>query len=152
MKAHFTYTGIRVKDLDTSVRFYTHVLGMTEIRRSNIPAARGQIVYLVSEDGGHPLELNYYERGSPFDTKYEGGEELDHLAFQVEDLDKALAEAKRAGHPAVKEIKAATGRWAYITDPNGIWIELFAWTASMREWAMSSASTRAYVPSAVEPT
>ena len=126
MKAKLTYTGIRVKDLDTSVKFYTGVLGMKEAGRSTIEAAKGTVVNLVSEDGGHPLELNYYEPGSPFAAKYEAGEGLDHLAFQVENLDAALAEAEKAGHPAVKEMKTATSRWAYIEDPNGIWIELFA--------------------------
>ncbi len=126
MKAKLTYTGIRVKDLEASVRFYTKVLGMKEVGRSTIDAAKGQVVNLVSEEGGHPLELNYYEKGSPFDARYEAGEGLDHLAFQVEDLDRALAEARKAGHPPVQEVKTATSRWAYITDPNGIWIELFA--------------------------
>lgn len=126
MKAKLTYTGIRVKDLDASVKFYTRVLGMKEMGRNAIGAAKGTVVDLVSEEGGHPLELNYYEKGSGFDTAYDVGEGLDHLAFRVEDLDKALAEAREAGHPVVKEMKTATSRWAYITDPNGIWIELFA--------------------------
>ncbi len=126
MKAKLTYTGIRVKDLEASVKFYTGVLGMKELDRTTIGGAKGIAVNLVSEDGGHPLELNYYERGSPFDTNYDAGEGLDHLAFRVENLDAALAEAKRAGHPVVKEMKTATSRWAYIEDPNGIWIELFA--------------------------
>ncbi len=126
MKTKLAYTGIRVKDLDASVTFYTQVLGMKEIGRTQVDAAGGQVVDLVTEEGGHPLELNYYAKGSPFATRYEAGEGLDHLAFRVEDLDKALVEAKKAGHPAVKEIKTATSRWAYIEDPNGIWIELFA--------------------------
>ena len=126
MKAKLIYTGIRVKDLEASVRFYTGVLGMKEVERSTIDAAKGTVVNVVTEDDGQVLELNYYETGSPFATKYEVGEGLDHLAFRVEDLDKALAEARKAGHPMVQEIKTATSRWAYIQDPNGIWIELCA--------------------------
>ncbi len=126
MKTKFIYTGIRVKNLEASVRFYTNVLGMKELGRSKIAAAKGTVVNLVTEEGGPLLELNYYEKGSPFATKYEAGEGLDHLAFHVENLDAALAEAKRAGHAPVKEMKTATSRWAYIEDPNGIWIELFA--------------------------
>lgn len=126
MKTKLTYTGIRVKDLDASVKFYTQVLGMKEVDRSAIDVAKGTAVNLVSEENGHPLELNYYEKGTPFATRYEVGEGLDHLAFRVEDLDKALAEAKKAGHPVVQEMKTTTSRWAYIQDPNGIWIELFA--------------------------
>ncbi len=124
MKTKFIYTGIRVRDLDASVKFYTSVLGMKVVDRSTIAAAKGIAVNLVTEDGGPVLELNFYDKGSPFDTKYSVGEGLDHLAFQVADLDAALAEAKKAGHPMVQEIRAPTSRWAYIQDPDGIWIEL----------------------------
>lgn len=126
MKAKLFYTGIRVRDVEASIRFYTKVLGMKELGRNTIPEAKGVVVDLVSEDGGPRLELNWYEKGSPFAAPYEVGEGLDHLAFRVEDLDQALAEAKKAGHPVVKDIKTPTSRWAYITDPDGIWIELFA--------------------------
>ncbi len=124
MKTKFIYTGIRVRNLDASVKFYTNVLGMKDLGRSTIAAAKGIAVNLVTDEGGHILELNYYEKGSPFDTKYVVGEGLDHLAFEVANLDAALAEAKKAGHPAVQEIRAPTSRWAYIEDPDGNWIEL----------------------------
>ena len=124
MKAKFAYTGIRVRDLDASVRFYTKILGMKVVERATIAAARGTAVNLVSEEGGPVLELNFYEKGSPFDTKYEVGEGLDHLAFATGDLDAAIAEAKKAGHPVVQEVRGPTSRWAYIQDPDGIWIEL----------------------------
>ncbi len=126
MKAKLSYTGIRVKDLEKSVEFYTKVLGMKETGRSKIEETGGEAVSLVSEEGGHPLELNYYEKGSKFDTEYTVGEGLDHLAFQVEDLDGALAEAKKAGYPSFLDIKTASSRWAYIHDPNGIYIELLS--------------------------
>ncbi len=124
MKTKFIYTGIRVRDLEKSVRFYTGVLGMKVLDRSTIAAAKGIAVNLVAEDGGPILELNYYEKGSPFDATYVVGEGLDHLAFAVANLDAALAEAKKAGHPMVQEIKAPNSRWAYIEDPDGNWIEL----------------------------
>ena len=125
MKTKFTYAGIRVKDLDASVAFYTKVLGMKDLGRSTIDATKGVAANLASEDDGFVLELNYYEKGTRFATDYVVGEGLDHLAFQVENLDKALAEAKKAGHPVVLDVKTATSRCAYIEDPNGIWIELF---------------------------
>lgn len=124
MKAKLLYTGIRVKDMEESVKFYVNILGMKEVGRSKVPAAKGEVVGLVSGDGGHELELNYYEKGSKFASKYSVGEGLDHLAFKVEDLDEALREAEDAGHPKVLEVKTKTSRWAYIKDPNGIYIEL----------------------------
>jgi len=125
MKTKFRYVGIRVKDLDASIAFYTKVLGMKALGRSTVDATNGRNADLATEDGGFVLELNYYEKGSRFAKEYTVGEGLDHLSFQVEDLDKALAEAKKAGHPIVLDMKTTTSRWAYIEDPNGIWIELF---------------------------
>lgn len=125
LKAKLIYTGIRVKDLDRSVEFYTRLLGMKETGRTKVDMTKGETVGLVSEDGGHLLELNYYGKGSDFDIKYGVGEALDHLAFQVEDLEKALAEAKKAGYPVVLDMKTKNSRWTYIKDPNGIYVELF---------------------------
>ncbi len=126
MKTKFTYTGIRVKDLEKSVDFYTKVLGMKEGGRSKIEQTNGETVTLTTDEGGPVLELNYYGKGSKFNTEYLVGEGVDHLAFQVDDLDKAAEEAGKAGYPLVLDMKTPSSRWAYIQDPNGIWIELFA--------------------------
>src|SRR5580704_19027159 len=88
MKAKLTYTGIRVKNLEESIEFYTKVLGMKVIERGEVKEAEGKTAVLVSEDGGPRLELNYYRKGSRFDKTYIAGEGLDHLAFQVDDLDQ----------------------------------------------------------------
>jgi lactoylglutathione lyase len=125
MEAKFIYTGIRVKDMKKSVEFYTKVLGMRVTGSLEIEATKGETVGLVTEEGGHLLELNYYGEGSDFDTKYSPGDGLDHLAFQVDDLKKAVEEAAKAGYPVVLDMKTKTSRWTYIKDPNGIYIELF---------------------------
>jgi len=125
MKTKFTYVGIRVKDLERSIEFYTKLLGMKVKGRGRIEQTKGETVGLESEEGGFVLELNYYEKDSPYCTEYVVGEGLDHLAFKVDDLDKALEEAKSSGHHLVLEMKVDGSRWAYIEDPNGIWIELF---------------------------
>ena len=125
MKSKFTYVGIRVTDLQRSIDFYTKILGMKVTGRGKIEQTKGETVGLQSEKEGFTLELNYYEVGSRYNTKYSVGEGLDHLAFKVDDLDDALKEAKKAGHRTILQMKANGGRWAYIEDPNGIWIELF---------------------------
>ncbi|MGD0423038.1 MAG: VOC family protein [Candidatus Bathyarchaeia archaeon] len=126
MKTKFTYTGIRVKDLEKSVNFYTKVLGMKENGRSKIEQTKGETVSLTTDEGGPALELNYYGKGSKFNTEYQAGEGMDHLAFQVDDLDRAVEEAGKAGYPLVLDMKTSSSRWVYIQDPNGIFIELFA--------------------------
>jgi len=125
MKTKFTYAGIRVTNLQKSIDFYTKLLGMQITGRGKIEQTKGETVGLQTEKEGSVLELNYYEEGSPYDTRYVTGEGLDHLAFKVDDLDKALEEAKKAGHPAILKMKADGSRWAYIEDPDGIWIEIF---------------------------
>jgi lactoylglutathione lyase len=125
MKSKFTYVGIRVTNLQRSIDFYTKVLGMTVKGRGKVDQTKGETVGLESEKDGFTLELNYYERDSPFNVKYVVGEGLDHLAFNVDNLDKALKEAKKAGYKTILEMKADGGRWAYIEDPDGIWVELF---------------------------
>jgi lactoylglutathione lyase len=125
LKAKFEYVGIRVKDLSKSIDFYTKLLDMKVVNRFRIEKTKGETVNLQSESGNFILELNYYEADSPYNTEYVVGEGLDHLAFKVEDLDRALEEAKRFGHQTVHEVKTENGRWAYIEDPNGIWIELY---------------------------
>ena len=126
MKATFLYTGIRVKSLEESVKFYTGLLGMKETGRNKIEATGGTVVGLKSAEGGQELELNYYPKGNKYATKHTAGEGLDHLAFKVDDLDKALTEFAKAGHRTVLEVKGSSSRWAYVKDPSGIWIELFA--------------------------
>ena len=125
MKAKFTYVGIRVTNLQKSIDFYTKLLGMKVVGRGKVKQTKGETVGLESEKGGFNLELNYYEKNSPYNTNYTAGEGLDHLAFKVDNLDDALKEAKQAGYRTALEIKSDGSRWAYVEDPDGIWIELF---------------------------
>jgi methylmalonyl-CoA/ethylmalonyl-CoA epimerase len=120
----FGYVGIRVKSLEESIRFYTEVLGMKLTGRTKVEQTKGEVASLVSEDGGFPLELNYYQEGSPHAVKYTVGEGLDHLAFVVEDIDEAVAKAKKFGSREILEVRTEKSRWVYVEDPNGIWIEL----------------------------
>jgi lactoylglutathione lyase len=125
VECKFTYVGIRVTNVQKSMDFYTKLLGMKVINRSKIEQTKGETIVLQSEEVGFVLELNYYEKDSPFNTKYVVGEGLDHLAFKVEDLDQALEEARKSGYRVILEMKSKESRWAYIEDPDGIWIEVF---------------------------
>jgi lactoylglutathione lyase len=124
-----TYTGIRVKDMADSLRFYTEILGMQVVEPlESTPPTEGKVVTLRSPDSTQLLELNWYEAGSRFGPTYSNGEDLDHLAFECDDLSAAVGELERRGIEVVvrpKEIGAGVG-WneAFVKDPNGIWIEL----------------------------
>jgi catechol 2,3-dioxygenase-like lactoylglutathione lyase family enzyme len=125
VKPKFTYVGIRVKDLDESISFYSKLFGMKLADRSKILATHGETATLVSEEGGFPLELNFYEKKSLYDKRYTVGEGLDHLGFRVESIDGTIAMAKKMGCRLPRDVKTKTSRWAYLEDPNGIWIEIF---------------------------
>ena len=59
MKGTFRDAGIRVKDMDETIRFYTELLGMQLYDRTKIETTGGEVASLVSEKGGPEIELNY---------------------------------------------------------------------------------------------
>jgi lactoylglutathione lyase len=121
----FYYTGVRVRDLDRSIRFYTEVLGMNLVFRMKIRRQHGEVAVLKSPRGKQKLELNWYEPGSKYATPYAKGEGLDHLAFRTGSLSKAKADFRRKGVKIVgRYVGPRGGEWFYITDPDGIWIEI----------------------------
>jgi lactoylglutathione lyase len=140
MQIRMTYTGIRVKNIEDSRRFYTEILGMQVVEPLQpTPPTEGQVVTLRSSGSTQLLELNWYVAGSRFGTPYSNGEDLDHLAFECDDLAKAVEELERRGVEVTvrpKEIGEEVG-WneAFVKDPNGIWIELLQ---SRRKPAASS--------------
>lgn len=129
MKFTFTYTGLRVRDLDASVRFFTQGLGMTEASRDKIAETGGVVAYLKSEGKEHPLELNWYPPGSRFDAPYEPGEALDHLFFEMErgvKLEDAIAHLeKHGGKVRIPPFPEGGGRIAYVDGPDGHTVELY---------------------------
>lgn len=123
MDFRFAYTGIRVRDLAKSLRFYTEVLGMKE-RRRGTSGNGGTYVGLRNQRSSPELELNFYRAGTRFATKYRQGDELDHLAFVVEDVETAYRELVKRGVEVAIDPAHAKGAEVYVKDPDGIWIEL----------------------------
>ncbi len=81
----FVYTGIRVRDLNRSVKFYTETMEMKEVDRGRMLDG-GVYVQLKSANSEQKLELNYYPPGKKYWEEYVEGSELDHLAFRCEDV------------------------------------------------------------------
>ncbi len=123
MRATFHYTGIRVRDLDRSLAFYTKVFGMKVIGGGTMPHG-GRYVHLRTPGSQQRLELNWYPRGSRFYTPYRRGEEMDHLAFRVGDVRRAFKELVRKGVDVAVDPAHSEGTEVYVKDPDGIWIEL----------------------------
>ena len=112
--------------MEESLKFYTMVLGMVIAEPlESMGPTKGSVVTLRSPGSEQILELNYYEDDSPFNSAYVNGEELDHIAFDVQDLTATVTELKRKAVEVLIE-PGVIGGWkeAYVKDPNGIWIEL----------------------------
>src|SRR5439155_315347 len=107
----FVYTGIRVRDMDESIRFYTQVLGMTLVERMTTAPTKGEVATLRSPGSEQELELNFYEEGSPFWAPYSNGEDLDHLAFEVENLVATVGDLRRKGVEIIVE-PYSIGDWS----------------------------------------
>lgn len=121
----FSYTGVRVRDLDRSIAFYTGVLGMRLTFRMKLRKTHGEVALLQSARSRQRLELNWYEPGSRYARPFRVGEGLDHLAFRTADLGRAIREFRKAGHPVVDGPHgSAKAAWIYLQDPDGLWIEV----------------------------
>ena len=124
MRPRMIYTGIRVKDMGESIRFYTEVLGMELKEREAAPQTHGESATLKSPGSEQVIELNWYAHGSTYGTSYENGSEIDHLGFAVENLEAWIKELESKGVKIlVRPYEIGGWNEAFIEDPNGIWIE-----------------------------
>src|SRR5579863_9658580 len=95
----FLHTSITVRNMDESLRFYTEVLGLEFERRRAIPENHAEIAFVRDPESGARVELTHWEGKD----RFEAGEQLDHLAFEVADLDAFLVKARAAGVRVAKE-------------------------------------------------
>src|SRR3972149_1953065 len=117
----FTYTGIEVRDLDQSIAFYRDVLELEDLGRHKIESTGGEVAAFKNKGSEHILELNWYP-----DSKYREGSELDHLAFECEDVEAEMQRLLKTGATMARPVevrpKYVVG---FVTDPNGGWLRLY---------------------------
>lgn len=119
------HTMLRVGDLERSVDFYTRLLGMTEMRRRDVPEGRYTLVFVGygDESGQAVLELtyNYGVAG------YEMGGAFGHMAIGVPDVKATCDRLRAEGVKITREpgpVKFGTTIIAFVEDPDGYKIEL----------------------------
>ncbi len=119
----FLHTSITVRRMEESLRFYTEVLGLVADGRRAIPENRAEIAFVRDPESGARIELTHWDGKEQF----EAGEQLDHLAFEVQDLDAFLVKVREQGVKVAREpyrLSGGSTRIAFILDPNDVWIEL----------------------------
>lgn len=115
------HAGIPVKDMDATIKFYESL---------------GASVYFSKEDEeeGEPIRVVIFQFGGIYIETYErketAGKEgaVDHLAFQVSNIDEIYQRAKEKGYRLLEDCSAeiqpttywpGRTRWFIIIGPNG---------------------------------
>jgi lactoylglutathione lyase len=123
---HYLHTMIRVRDLEKSLDFYTHKLGMRVIRQKEYPEGKFTNTFVgYSDDPRAPMIELTYNWGREQD--YELGDAWGHIALAVEDIYRTCAELEAAGVPIPRKpgpMKHGTTVIAFIRDPDNHSIEL----------------------------
>ncbi len=116
---------LRVGNLQRSINFYTHVLGMKLIRTSENPDYKYSLAFVGY--GSNPehaeIELTYNWGVESYDM----GSAFGHIALGVPDVYGACDAIKAAGGNVTREagpVKGGTSVIAFVTDPDGYKIEL----------------------------
>jgi lactoylglutathione lyase len=119
------HTMLRVGDLDCSLKFYTEVLGMRLLRRTDYPDGKFTLAFVgfQSEGEGAVLELTFNWGVD----KYDIGTGYGHVALEVDDAYAACDGIKRRGGTVTREagpMKHGSTVIAFVQDPDGYKIEL----------------------------
>lgn len=115
----YLHTMVRVRDLDKSLAFYCHALGLEEIKRKDVPQARFTLVFLAAA-GDHDAQVELTHNWD--DEKYDGGRNFGHLAYAVDDIYAKCAHLQAQGVTINRPPR--DGRMAFVRSPDGISIEL----------------------------
>ena len=126
---HIDHIGIAVKEINQAGKFYTDVLGLKIEDVENVAEQKVNVAFIPITDSEVEL-LESTEPDGPV-AKYISarGEGVQHIAFRVEDIDKALEELKEKGVRLIDQTprKGAGGaRIAFIhpKETNGVLVEI----------------------------
>jgi len=116
---------LRVADLEKSLAFYTGVLGMKLLRRTDYPDGKFTLAFVgfVDEASGAVIELTHNWGVA----KYELGNAFGHIAIEVTDAYAACENIRQRGGKVVREagpMKHGSTVIAFAEDPDGYKIEL----------------------------
>ena len=119
------HTMIRVGDLETSIQFYTEVLGMKLLRRQDYPEGEFTLAFVGygDEATNTVIELTHNWGTSSYDL----GNGFGHIALGVDDIYKVCDEIRARGGKITREpgpMKHGATVIAFIEDPDSYKIEL----------------------------
>ena len=115
-EGRFDHLAIVVEDLEKSVEFYTEFMGFTKVSEVEDKPAGLRVVFVRRD----PLTV---ELVKPSDGRKVG---LNHIAFEVDDLDAELAKVERRGCEVTSPKRVNPMGWelAFFKDVEGVSIQL----------------------------
>ncbi|MEH8180166.1 lactoylglutathione lyase [Aeromonas allosaccharophila] len=121
------HTMLRVGDLQRSIDFYTRVLGMKLLRKSENSEYKYTLAFVGygDEKDEAVIELTYNWGVS----EYELGSAYGHIALEADDIYATCDALRAAGAKITREpgpVKGGTTVIAFVEDPDGYKIELIA--------------------------
>ena len=115
----YLHTMIRVQNLERALDFFINKLGMTEIRRKEVPEGEFTLIFLAATEGEPLLELTYnWKQSEP----YSDGENFGHIAYGVENIYEFCEKLQNNGVTILRPPK--DGKMAFVRSPDQISVEL----------------------------
>lgn len=126
----FLHTMLRVRNLDTALKFYADAFGLKEVRRIENDKARFTLVFLCADEDLKLLEALPKTRGAPLvELTYNWDEEtygedryFGHLAYEVDDIYATCDRLQKLGITINRPPR--DGMMAFIRSPDKHSIEL----------------------------
>jgi len=116
----YLHTMLRIKDEETSLKFFVDALGLKEIRRIPVEEGRFTLFFLAAEgDEDSQIELTYNWDG---DDLGEGSRNFGHLAYQVDNVYETCQKLMDMGYTINRPPR--DGHMAFVRSPDKISIEL----------------------------
>ncbi len=119
------HTMLRVGDLERSIGFYTEVMGMRVLRRTDRPEQKYTLAFVgYGDEADHAVLELTYNYGV---DRYDLGNAYGHVAIEVEDAAAACDAVRNKGGTVTREagpVKGGTTVIAFVQDPDGYKIEL----------------------------
>ena len=122
----YLHTMIRVSDLDSTLKFFTDMLDMTEVRRIDNEKGRFTLVFLAASEDverGRDEKAPLVELTHNWDPEaYKGGRNFGHLAYEVDDIYATCQKLMDAGVTINRPPR--DGHMAFVRTPDNISLEL----------------------------
>ncbi len=115
------HTRMRVSDMEQTIRFYREVLGL-EVVEQKVSPRGSHLAFLAVPNSEELIELCSFPTSGPVTVQ----EDLVHLAFEVENLERTIQDLQAKGIPITDgPTQSSSGsQFIFIDAPDGYEIEL----------------------------